>query len=161
MISLNKKTLSTLGSVLVVVVIAIVTACTQSGSGGDSRADGTPAPTGARTTQAPAPASGASRNGTDPGSGLPWVSATALPAEAQHTLALIDAGGPYPYPEHDDKTFGNYESILPKESRGYYREYTVETPGSEDRGARRIIRGDGGELYYTDDHYASFSRIAR
>lgn len=99
--------------------------------------------------------------GQDPVSGLSWVSASALPVEAQDTLALIDAGGPYPYPDHDDGTFGNFEGLLPDHQRGYYREYTVETPGSSDRGARRIIAGDGGEFYWTPDHYRSFERIRR
>ena len=84
-----------------------------------------------------------------------------LPPEARETLALIDAGGPFPYPDHDGGTFGNYEGLLPSHQRGYYREYTVDTPGSEDRGARRIIAGDAGERYWTQDHYASFARIRR
>jgi ribonuclease T1 len=73
---------------------------------------------------------------------------------------LIEAGGPFPY-RQDGATFQNREGLLPSEPAGYYREYTVETPGSEDRGARRIIAGKGGELYWTDDHYASFTRIDR
>lgn len=99
--------------------------------------------------------------GQDPVSGLSWVSASALPVEARDTLALIDAGGPYAYPDHDDGTFGNFEGLLPDHQRGYYREYTVKTPGSSDRGARRIIAGDDGEFYWTPDHYRSFERIRR
>ncbi len=91
---------------------------------------------------------------------LPVVSLGQLPPEAVDTVALIDSDGPYPY-DQDDSVFGNFEELLPDESRGYYREYTVVTPGSEDRGARRIIAGQGGELYWTDDHYQSFSRILR
>lgn len=97
---------------------------------------------------------------TDPASGLVWVDLAALPPEAADTVDLIDAGGPYPY-EEDDGTFGNFEGILPDEPRGYYREYTVETPGSNDRGARRIVAGSEGELYWTADHYQSFERIKR
>jgi ribonuclease T1 len=97
--------------------------------------------------------------GTDPG-GLPAVALADLPPEASQTLDLIDAGGPYPY-DQDDGVFMNREDILPDEADGYYREYTVETPGSDDRGARRIVAGDGGEFYWTDDHYASFARIER
>lgn len=90
-----------------------------------------------------------------------------LPPEAQHTLRLIQRGGPFPYPRKDGSTFGNFEKRLPPQARGYYREYTVPTPGSRDRGARRIIAGHGrngdvttsGEYYYTDDHYRSFRRI--
>lgn len=97
--------------------------------------------------------------GTDPDSGLASISAADLPAEARATLELIDLGGPFPY-DRDGATFENREEILPEHPRGYYREYTVETPGSDDRGARRIVTGDGGELYWTQDHYDSFERIA-
>lgn len=82
----------------------------------------------------------------------------ALPAEARQTLVLIKAGGPFPYPQ-DGKTFQNREKRLPQREPGYYREYTVKTPGAHDRGARRIVAGRGGEYYYTDDHYRSFRRI--
>ena len=86
------------------------------------------------------------------------VSVQALPEEAKQTLALIKNNGPFPYPQ-DGKTFGNREKRLPLRAQGYYREYTVKTPASKDRGARRIIAGNGGEFYYTEDHYRSFSRI--
>jgi ribonuclease T1 len=81
-----------------------------------------------------------------------------LTPEARQTLALIRAGGPFPY-ARDGVVFGNREGQLPKRGRGYYHEYTVGTPGARDRGARRIVAGEGGELYYTDDHYRSFRRI--
>lgn len=83
-----------------------------------------------------------------------------LPAEAVDTLKLIERRGPYPY-RQDDGTFGNREGRLPKQTRGYYREYTVETPGSPDRGARRIIAGGQPptEYFYTEDHYGSFRRF--
>ncbi|MEU8226532.1 ribonuclease [Kribbella sp. NPDC048915] len=95
----------------------------------------------------------------DAESGLPIVAAADLPKEARDTLALIAAGGPYPY-RRDGVVFGNFEKILPKRDRGYYHEYTVKTPGESDRGARRIVTGNAGERYYTDDHYKSFRRIA-
>ena len=73
-------------------------------------------------------------------------------------LAAIESGEPLPY-EEDGQTFQNREGLLPSQPLGYYSEYTVETPGSPDRGARRLVIGDGGETYYTDDHYASFTQI--
>ena len=81
-----------------------------------------------------------------------------LPPEAQHTLVLIKRGGPFPYSK-DASVFGNRERLLPPQQRGYYREYTVPTPGSKDRGPRRIVAGRAAEYYYTDDHYNSFRRI--
>ena len=81
-----------------------------------------------------------------------------LPPEARQTLQLIERGGPYPY-RRDGAVFGNYERLLPLRERGYYREYTVPTAGSRDRGARRIVAGASGERYYTADHYRSFQRI--
>src|SRR6185312_8450817 len=80
-----------------------------------------------------------------------------LPPEARHTLALIAGGGPFPH-DQDGVVFGNHEHLLPAKPRGYYHEYTVETPGARDRGARRIITGGNPPevYYYTDDHYRSF-----
>ena len=95
-----------------------------------------------------------------PDGALPTIPATQLPQEARETIRLIDQGGPFPY-DRDGITFGNRERLLPIKSDGYYREYTVITPGSSDRGARRIVAGREGELYYTDDHYESFRRVIR
>jgi ribonuclease T1 len=81
-----------------------------------------------------------------------------LPEEARQTLELIKSNGPFPY-RQDGTTFGNREKRLPQRANGYYREYTVRTPGAKDRGARRIVAGNGGEFYYTEDHYRSFMRI--
>jgi ribonuclease T1 len=89
-----------------------------------------------------------------------------LPGEARVVLARIRAGGPFAYAK-DGSVFGNREKILPLRSRGYYREYTVKTPGARGRGARRIVAGAGasgdvrssGEYYYSEDHYNSFRRI--
>jgi ribonuclease T1 len=89
-----------------------------------------------------------------------------LPVEARQTLARIKRSGPYAY-RKDGSVFGNREKRLPAQPRGYYTEYTVKTPYSRDRGARRIVAGRGagrdpatsGEYYYTDDHYNSFWRI--
>jgi ribonuclease T1 len=89
-----------------------------------------------------------------------------LPVEARQTLALIRQGGPFPH-RKDGAVFGNREKRLPLQRRGYYTEYTVITPDSRDRGARRIVAGAGaagdpatsGEYYYTGDHYNTFKRI--
>jgi len=91
-------------------------------------------------------------------SGNPEIKAASLPPEARETIVLIKQGGPFPY-EKDGSTFGNREAMLPKRERGWYREYTVKTPGAQDRGARRIVAGRDGTLYYTDDHYRSFNRV--
>ncbi len=86
------------------------------------------------------------------------IASAQLPPEARATLDLIRKGGPYPYAK-DGAVFGNREGILPKQKHGYYREYTVKTPGERTRGARRMITGRGGEFFYTGDHYNHFSRI--
>ena len=91
------------------------------------------------------------------------VALAQLPAEARAAHGLILNGGPFPYAK-DGITFGNRESHLPARSKGYYQEYTVTTPGSRDRGARRIVCGGKPPTkpdvcYYTDDHYASVRRI--
>ena len=96
---------------------------------------------------------------------LTSVSLSQLPAEAQTTEKLIRAGGPFPHAK-DGATFGNRERILPAHRRGYYREYTVHTPGTRDRGARRIVCGGSkaanpDSCFYTEDHYSSFKRIVQ
>lgn len=108
-------------------------------------------------------ASAALAKGPDnPASGS--VALTSLPVEAQTTHRLVLSGGPFPY-KKDGTVFGNRERLLPSKPRGYYREYTVKTPGSRDRGARRIVCGgqpptQPAACFYTDDHYSSFRRIA-
>lgn len=102
----------------------------------------------------------AKRSGAD----LDTVPLSTLPAEAQQTSRLIRSGGPFPYAK-DGTVFGNRERLLPPRPRGHYREYTVKTPRSRDRGARRIVCGGERPVepevcYYTADHYASFVRIA-
>lgn len=90
------------------------------------------------------------------------VALAALPPEARHTLELVKRGGPFPYAK-DGSVFGNYERHLPVKPRGYYREYTVPTPGARNRGARRLVAGGhppaNAEYYYTADHYQTFRRI--
>ncbi|WP_406224319.1 ribonuclease domain-containing protein [Streptomyces canus] len=102
----------------------------------------------------------ATDNDSSRGGGLATVQESKLPAEARQILELIDRGGPFPYAK-DGSVFGNFERLLPAHQRGYYHEYTVPTPGSRDRGARRIVTGQGGEIYYTDDHYDSFRAVLR
>lgn len=134
----RSKVLGGIGSLVLVVILALVGACLNEG-GSDGSTD-----------------SGAA---TDPVSGLPFVDLDQLPAEAAETVELIENGGPFPY-DKDGSTFGNREGILPDQGNGYYKEYTVPTPGEDDRGARRIVTGDNDrEMFYTGDHYDSFERI--
>jgi len=90
--------------------------------------------------------------------GLSVIAVAELPVEARDTLRAIKQGGPFAYPR-DGVVFRNFERILPKQPRGYYREYTVKTPGAHNRGARRIISGAANEYYYSADHYKTFKRI--
>jgi ribonuclease T1 len=107
---------------------------------------------------------GAAVQARGPLDNLGTVASVALPAEAQKTQGLIRAGGPFPYGK-DGVVFGNREQLLPRRERSFYREYTVPTPGSKDRGARRMVCGGQRPTlpeacYYTADHYASFKLIA-
>ena len=93
---------------------------------------------------------------------LPEIAAADLPKEGREVLALIREGGPFRY-DRDGVVFGNYEHLLPAESKGYYHEYTVHTPGAKNRGARRIICGGPTRApdacFYTSDHYRTFRKI--
>ena len=89
---------------------------------------------------------------------MPTLPINKLPREAQITINLINKGGPFPY-RQDGTIFRNREKRLPSAPVGYYREYTVPTPGSPNRGARRLVTGQGNEIYYTGDHYRSFVRV--
>ncbi|MGL5910410.1 MAG: ribonuclease domain-containing protein, partial [Phycicoccus sp.] len=121
-------------------------------------AGGTTATTPETTAPAGIPSSARPSPDDTPSSGLPPVAESRLPGEAADTLALVRAGGPYPY-RQDDGVFGNRERLLPRQPRGYYREYTVETPGEDDRGPRRLVVGESGDVYWTTDHYASFRQV--
>jgi len=130
-----------------VAVIALLTGCgssTQSSAAGGSGAS----PAGADARLAPA----------TPTTDLRTMTVAQLPPEGRDTLVLIADGGPFPYSK-DGVTFQNREGILPKQKSGFYQEYTVETPGSSDRGARRIVSGKDGARFYTDDHYDSFREV--
>ena len=92
------------------------------------------------------------------------IALAVLPVQGRKTYALIHEGGPFPY-DKDGSVFGNREKILPAKKRGYYREYTVRTPGARNRGARRIVCGGKPQVpdacYYTSDHYSSFREIVQ
>jgi ribonuclease T1 len=119
---------------------------------------------GCQAAPAPAPAAAPDPAAVADGD-IPDCSAGTLPGEALEVVDDIEAGGPYEYPRNDGVTFGNREDLLPDEDPGYYREFTVETPGLDHRGARRIVTGgpaerDPAHWYYTDDHYESFCEFA-
>ena len=131
--------------------------------GCSTAAPGTSAATGTGAPPAPASATAnptpkATQPRSDPLSGLPTIAVADLPAEAVPVLADIATGDPFAYSQ-DGVVFNNREGILPRRTSGYYHEYTVPTPGSPDRGARRLVAGKGSEIYYTADHYASFWRV--
>ncbi len=141
-VSITHRALIIAASIVIVLVLAVY-GLVRCGSGASS-------PVGAAPGVAAA----------TPSSGLPTVAVAALPAQARSVLALIDKGGPYRYAQ-DNTVFGNNEGLLPKRARGYYHEYTVATPGSSDRGERRLIVGRDGDVYYTSDHYNSFRQVIR
>ena len=105
------------------------------------------------------PASSTPASASKP-AGMSAIAEASLPAEARDVIKRIDDGGTFQY-RQDGVTFQNREGLLPAEPRGYYREYTVATPGAADRGPRRLILGRHGELYYTPDHYRSFLWVVR
>lgn len=94
----------------------------------------------------------------DPASGLPYIAESDLPSDAREVLEAIRSGGPFEF-EQDGGHFGNYEGLLPAEGSSYYSEYTVQMPGDRGRGAHRFVVGDGGEIYWSTDHYQSFSVV--
>ncbi|HYC93306.1 MAG TPA: ribonuclease domain-containing protein [Thermoanaerobaculia bacterium] len=113
---------------------------------------------------APAPSAVEGSPPAGPAASSPPASSRLDPIPADHrpqleqTLALIAKGGPFPY-EKDGTVFQNREGKLPQRPRGYYREYTVPTPGASNRGARRVVQGRDGDTWYTSDHYKTFVRI--
>jgi ribonuclease T1 len=129
-------------------LVGLLAGCSP--QGGDARAE----PAG------DVAAEGLPDSDVDPISGLPWVLEVELPPNAQDTLVLIDAGGPFPYSK-DGSTFQNREGILPDAQVGYYAEFTVDKPGEDDRGPWRLVTGAQDEVYWTEDHYSSFSRVWR
>lgn len=162
---MNRRSWLTLAVLVVVVLGGWLVSSIGSGSAGrtpispaTSSSEGPATP----RVERPTPTAGQSRQSSiDPESGLPWISTAELPPQADDVMRRIDAGGPFDY-DKDGSTFNNFERRLPVEPRGYYKEYTVDTPGSRDRGARRIVTGDNDRIrYWTGDHYESFARIRR
>ena len=142
-----------LGAVAAVVLGLLLAFWTQ----GDTPSDEARDPSTAQSSSTGAPPDAGTP--TDPVSGLPVVRLADLPPEAREAVDRIDRGGPFPYDE-DDGVFENREELLPDRPLGHYREYTVGgRPG--DRGPLRIVAGEDDELYWTEDHYRSFSRIER
>lgn len=148
---MNPRRLISLAALIVVVALAVIPTLTQG-------ADDATSPGAGTTVTAPADERDADFVADSVFSDLPPVETTRLPPEAIDTLSLIATDGPFPF-DRDDLIFENREGLLPDRSIGHYREYTVITPGENDRGARRIVAGIDGELYYTADHYASFQEI--
>jgi ribonuclease T1 len=133
-----RRPLVALVALVIALAVGYAVNASRSGPSGSSSASATPAPS--------FPTSGA-------------VALSSLPVQARTTVDLIEQGGPFPYPRNDGAVFHNFEHVLPRRPDGYYREYTVPTPGSPDRGARRIITGRDGQFWYTADHYESFRRV--
>lgn len=133
-------------------LVVITVVCVLAGCGSSAGTPAVAASTGSGSGTSSAPPS------THADDGIPTISVQHLPPEARTTIGLIRSGGPFPY-RQDGVVFQNREHLLPREPTGYYHEYTVETPGSPDRGARRIIRARDGTMYYTADHYDSFQRV--
>ncbi|MFB7946048.1 ribonuclease [Kitasatospora phosalacinea] len=135
----------------------------KSPSAASAASPGSAAATRSGTASAPKPSAPAKSptaratwTPTDPA--LADVCRSELPAQARDTLGLIARGGPYPY-RSDGVVFENREGRLPRQGNGYYHEFTVVTPGSGDRGTRRIVTGGTGEQYWTADHYATFQEV--
>ncbi len=146
----TRRPLLALALLVALLVIGYVVRAVDPGSAGPGGGSGTPG----NSASSAFPSSGARTSSTTAG-----VALSSLPSQVADTVRLIRAGGPFPYPRNDGVTFHNNERTLPRRSDGFYREYTVPTPGSPDRGPRRVVTGRDGQLYYTANHYASFRLI--
>ena len=141
--------LATLLALVIALSLGLVVGCgSSSGAGSSGAGSATAGSASPGSTPAIRPA------------GMAVVAEANLPAEARDVIKRIGEGGGFRY-RQDGVTFQNREGRLPSELSGYYREYTVATPGAADRGARRLILGRQGELYYTPDHYRSFIWVVR
>lgn len=150
---------------LALVAAAAVVGFDLSGNDTPSNAPSSPSPSPQEAAHPKAAAEGTETSTTPAAtiSGLDACSIDTLPEEARDTAEDIRSGGPYQFPDNDNTRFGNYEGLLPDHEPGYYREYTVITPGLNHRGERRIVTGgaetDPEVWYYTADHYESFCEI--
>lgn len=158
---MGRRALTGGGSLAALALIALY-ALLGGGLGEDGGGSETTTPAATASTPVPAPGDGQTEDGGQAPSGGSVASAEANLSEEEargiaQALAAIETGE-LPF-ERDGTTFQNREGLLPQRDRGYYREYTVITPGSDDRGARRLVIGAGGETFYTRDHYGSFVRI--
>ncbi|MFF2143771.1 ribonuclease [Kitasatospora sp. NPDC058190] len=153
--------------VVAVLILAVLAGAGYllAGKGGSSHPKAAASATTAAKPSAPKPTPPS--GGGTPATAGSWVPAdpaladvcrTKLPSQAQDTLTLIARNGPYPY-NRDGIVFENRESRLPKKADGYYHEFTVVTPGSNDRGTRRVVTGGSGEQYWSPDHYVTFQEI--
>jgi len=148
----NRRTRSRIAATFMAGVLVLTVAGSLLSVGSRTSTGGEDATTGSTAAAVDAPPA-------TQASDLPTVAYSELPPEGQETLQLIVAGGPFPY-DRDGVVFQNREGLLPDQAEGYYREYTVPTPGEDDRGARRIIVGGRQAVaYYTDDHYESFREV--
>ncbi|MFE2720928.1 ribonuclease [Kitasatospora sp. NPDC059327] len=165
----SKNRLSALVAVLICVLAAVVGYLLSDDGSDRPKAAATSAPSSVASATGPKPSAPrpSPPAGTTPAPAGGWVPTdpaladvcrTKLPTQALDTLGLIAKGGPYPY-RSDGIVFENRENRLPRKASGYYHEYTVVTPGSGDRGARRVVTGVIGEQYWTADHYGSFQEI--
>lgn len=173
----RRRLLAILGSIVgLVVVVALAWNDPAPGRDGTARSAGTAldsAPTSTSSTAATGPGrtttttSREARRTTTTGRGARStarpsdgrsVALSRLPNEAADTWALVESDGPFPF-DRDGVVFGNFEGHLPRRARGYYREYTVVTPGLDHRGARRLVVGEDGDVWYTDDHYETFQPV--
>ena len=151
--------------VVAVAVGLVLAACGSTSAGSATPTGSAPATSssaGSGHTSQPKPAVSPADAGRlapgQPTTDLRTMTVAMLPKQGIDTLRLVVAGGPYPYSQ-DGVTFSNREGLLPRHPSGWYREFTVVTPGSSDRGARRIIAGQDGARFYTSDHYASFREV--
>jgi ribonuclease T1 len=137
---------------LVVLVAALVVAYVVKGLESD-QGTGTPFPSASASASA-SPSGSRSASASAQG-----IALSSLPAQAAQTVRLVQAGGPFPYPANDGVVYHNLNHDLPRAPDGYYHEYTVPTPGEQTRGARRLVRGNRGEYWYTGDHYGTLVRV--